>query len=107
MSWDIYGRELRRGYCEVHPNVREGYPCSVCQAETEHYRAMEEAAYYASLAQGQPEPCQDCYYATGQMQDCDGTCRTLPYPEWDYFKANPDQTPPDLLPTMIREGEQP
>lgn len=19
MSWDIYGHELRRGYCEVHP----------------------------------------------------------------------------------------
>ena len=58
--------------------------------------AAEEAAYYASMGQ----PCEGCLYATGRMQDCDGTCQTLPYPEWDYFKAHPDETPPGLLPTM-------
>lgn len=102
MSWDIYGHELRRGYCEVHPSVHEGYPCSVCQEETAAYRAAEEAAYYASMGQ----PCEGCYYATGVQQDCDGTCQTLPYPEWDYFKAHPDETPPELLPTMAgRESD--
>jgi len=30
MPYDIYGNPLRRGYCEVHPNVREKYPCSEC-----------------------------------------------------------------------------
>lgn len=97
MSWDIYGHELRRGYCEVHPSVHESYPCSVCQEETYAYRAAEED-YYASM--DSPCECEECYYATGAQQDCDGTCQTLPYPEWDYFKAHPDQTPPDLLPTM-------
>jgi len=33
MSWDIYGNVLRRGYCEVHPQVNEEYPCSLCYAE--------------------------------------------------------------------------
>lgn len=36
MSWDIYGNPLRRGYCEVHPNVHEEYPCSICMAERNH-----------------------------------------------------------------------
>ncbi len=31
MAYDIYGDRLRRGYCEVHPDVAEEYPCSVCQ----------------------------------------------------------------------------
>jgi len=30
MSFDIYGNHLRRGYCEVHPDVHEEYPCSQC-----------------------------------------------------------------------------
>jgi len=30
MSYDIYGNTLQRGYCEVHPDVPEEYPCSVC-----------------------------------------------------------------------------
>jgi hypothetical protein len=33
MSWDIYGNALRRGHCEVHPQVHEEYPCSLCYAE--------------------------------------------------------------------------
>ena len=97
MSWDIYGHNLRRGYCEVHPSVHEGYPCSVCQEETHAYQAEYDEW---CRQQEPPGPCEDCYYATGQTQDCDGTCQTLPYPEWDYFKAHPDETPPDLLPTM-------
>ena len=30
MSYDIYGNHLRPGYCEVHPDIPETYPCSVC-----------------------------------------------------------------------------
>ncbi len=30
MAFDIYGNHLRPGYCEVHPDVRESYPCSEC-----------------------------------------------------------------------------
>jgi len=35
MAFDIYGENLRRGHCEVHPHVHEEYPCSVCIAEAE------------------------------------------------------------------------
>lgn len=52
MSFDIYGNNLLRGHCEVHPYVHEPYPCSVCfrdadeqkrmrEQEYEHYRALE------------------------------------------------------------------
>lgn len=48
MPYDIYGNPLKRGYCEVHPNIGEEYPCSLCLAETElhqrkkeHQKAME------------------------------------------------------------------
>lgn len=34
MAYDIYGNNLRRGYCEVHPHVHEEYPCSVCLSES-------------------------------------------------------------------------
>ena len=30
MAFDIYGNDLRKGYCEVHPHVHQTYPCSVC-----------------------------------------------------------------------------
>lgn len=30
MAYDIYGNDLRKGYCEVHPNVHEEYPCELC-----------------------------------------------------------------------------
>ena len=38
MGYDIYGNHLRRGYCEVHPDVAEEYPCSFCY---ESYREEE------------------------------------------------------------------
>ena len=46
MSWDIYGNQLRRGHCEVHPNVHEEYPCSACMAES----SVKEAERYAQSA---------------------------------------------------------
>jgi len=33
MAYDIYGNNLKRGHCEVHPQVAEEYPCSLCYAE--------------------------------------------------------------------------
>lgn len=33
MGFDIYGQYLRPGYCEVHPDVPEEYPCHVCIVE--------------------------------------------------------------------------
>lgn len=35
MPFDIYGNNLRNGYCEVHPYVHEEYPCSMCYMENE------------------------------------------------------------------------
>ena len=56
MSFDIYGQNLRRGYCEVHPDVPEEYPCLFCRQEYDNYKhqkqeyeramAMEAEEYY-------------------------------------------------------------
>lgn len=35
MSFDIYGNHLRPGYCEVHPDVHESFPCHYCRDEDE------------------------------------------------------------------------
>lgn len=44
MAFDIYGQPLHRGYCEVHPNIHEEYPCSMCIAESDvkHQRNVED-----------------------------------------------------------------
>lgn len=60
MSWDIYGAPLRRGHCEVHPDVPDPWPCFACVAQAQEaahyeeerkrlYREME-AAHYAEWA---------------------------------------------------------
>lgn len=35
MAYDIYGNNLKPGYCEVHPHVGEEYPCWICCKEIE------------------------------------------------------------------------
>jgi hypothetical protein len=35
MAYDIYGNDLRRGYCEVHPHVYQEYPCDICCRDIE------------------------------------------------------------------------
>lgn len=45
MSFDIYGNPLRRGYCEVHPQVHEEYPCSLCVVEGQQRTAQPELDY--------------------------------------------------------------
>ncbi|HHQ4697433.1 TPA: hypothetical protein ACSP2Q_000075 [Aeromonas veronii] len=49
MSFDIYGNQLRRGYCEVHPHVHEEYPCSVCVAEKQRGNSHRVGADYDPL----------------------------------------------------------
>ena len=46
MSFDIYGNYLRPGYCEVHPDHREEYPCSRCYAEYEEYYRQQKYDVY-------------------------------------------------------------
>jgi len=41
MSFDIYGNTLRPGYCEVHPQVQEEYPCSLCITGKQLYDAQQ------------------------------------------------------------------
>lgn len=41
MAWDIYGNPLRRGHCEVHPDVPDSYPCHVCLSERARDRQHE------------------------------------------------------------------
>lgn len=49
MSWDIYGNPLRRGYCEVHPDVHQEYPCSICMAQKQQqsqpHNELEQLQY--------------------------------------------------------------
>jgi hypothetical protein len=46
LMFDIYGQHLRPGYCEVHPDIPEEYPCSLCviqdEGDAEAYRQYEE-----------------------------------------------------------------
>ena len=35
MPYDIYGQDLRNGFCEVHPYVEQEYPCQICCQEIE------------------------------------------------------------------------
>lgn len=63
MSWDIHGEPLAPGCCEVHPWVREPFPCGICVADSRRYeeqRQEEEAFWHAQ---------QDEYYAGLQMDD--------------------------------------
>ena len=47
MSWDIYGQPLRSGHCEVHPDVHEEYPCSLCfmEKDRQEEKNQEEDEY--------------------------------------------------------------
>ena len=38
MAFDIYGNLLQRGYCEVHPDVPEEYPCSICMEGSQKHQ---------------------------------------------------------------------
>lgn len=73
MPYDIYGQPLRRGYCEVHPDVHQEYPCPCCvieynrheqlkMMEEEHDRQMQEEydaamnnEYWSSQVMGDAE----------------------------------------------------
>lgn len=49
MSYDIYGNHLRRGYCEVHSDIPESYPCSICSMESEqYYKEQDQYDQYAN-----------------------------------------------------------
>jgi|LSQX01.3.fsa_nt_gb hypothetical protein len=37
MDYDIYDNPLKSGYCEVHPDVPETYPCSICIYQYQTY----------------------------------------------------------------------
>ena len=45
MSFDIYGNNLTRGHCEVHPHVGEEYPCSVCQMDSQHRHVAQASQH--------------------------------------------------------------
>ena len=33
MAFDIHGNDLEKGFCEVHPYVKQEYPCRICLQE--------------------------------------------------------------------------
>ena len=45
MSYDIYGNNLRYGYCEVHPHIHQQYPCSQCEDEAYEEECFQRSQY--------------------------------------------------------------
>ena len=54
MAFDIYGERLEKGFCEVHPWVKEYYPCSLCMAEEDGRKVKKQLQQ--SLQSMKPEP---------------------------------------------------
>ena len=42
MPYDIYGNNLRNGFCEVHPYVEQEYPCQICCQEIEREKQRQQ-----------------------------------------------------------------
>jgi len=62
MAYDIYGNYLKLGHCEVHPNIKEPYPCSQCELEREEDRRIGiEDGYYSEMEQDYYRYLQDEY----------------------------------------------
>ena len=59
MSFDIYGNNLRRGHCEVHPNVHEEFPCSLCLRERAAQNQVQREYGYCD---GDPKRCENSHY---------------------------------------------
>lgn len=55
MSYDIHGNVLKEGYCEVHPNVPEYYPCYICYQEIDIENQRQQHKY-EQLQPEHPEP---------------------------------------------------
>ena len=75
MSFDIYGNNLRRGHCEVHPHVHEEYPCSVCIAEASQREQQQRPPY----CDGDPRFCESAHYlaqASEHIKDQERTIAT-------------------------------
>ena len=75
MSFDIYGNNLRRGHCEVHPHVHEEYPCSVCIAEASQREQQQRPPY----CDGDPRFCESAHYlaqASEHIKDQEKTIAT-------------------------------
>lgn len=66
MSYDIFGNQLQKGHCEVHPHVHEEYPCSLCYSESsqrlqqKRYMDSQEQQYYDDLTN---------YHREGWLED--------------------------------------
>lgn len=39
--YDIYGGRLKRGHCEVHPDIPETYPCYICITELQELKELK------------------------------------------------------------------
>jgi|GEM_PF-5443476 len=52
MSYDIYGNDLKEGYCEVHPHIPEYYPCHICCQEIDRENKRHQQQQHPE----QPEP---------------------------------------------------
>ena len=75
MSFDIYGNNLRRGHCEVHPHVHEEYPCSVCIVEAAQREEQQRRPY----CDGDQRFCESAHYlaqASEHIKDQEKTMAT-------------------------------
>lgn len=62
MAYDIYGNNLRRDFCEVHPDVAQPYPCYYCLEESRAYQAQEE--YEHRMQQEHDQALEAEYFAS-------------------------------------------
>lgn len=66
MAWDIYGNNLKAGYCEVHYWVPEEYPCYLCMRDIEQEnkrrddRDLVEQAYQEHMEAIEREYQEEC-----------------------------------------------
>jgi hypothetical protein len=69
MAWDIYGNTLRRGYCEVHPDVPQEYPCIFCMRDIENEnRQRDEQALIDAYHQEQMETIEREYHQDAELE---------------------------------------
>ena len=68
-GYDIYGNNLRKGHCSVHPDVSHDYPCPQCRNEDDD-RQSQEDAYRLYCEEKDLEHWQEVWVEMTEAQRC-------------------------------------
>lgn len=77
MRTDIYGNKLRPGYCEIHPQVAEEYPCTLCLKEREVQQQLRKLMPNYIL-ESQAQAAHQAGHALGLPAGTDITVELVP-----------------------------